>query len=135
MSPSERDKWIKDSITYWRNEFRISPDLAITVKFVTNRDDDEDRKYATISLGLLPYNKATLEIYDDVFSSKDFKKTADQAICHEMLHIALSPLVCYCNNMFIGDEGKQRHLEDAEEAVVTLLEGTCTRLAGRTKSK
>ena len=135
MTPKERDKWISESISYWRHEFRIPPDLELKVKYVTNRDEDEDRKYATIAMGMVPYSKATLEIYDEVFAAKDFKDTADKAICHEILHLALYPLVSYCNNIFVGDEGKQRHLEELEETVVTTLERACTNIAGRAKGQ
>lgn len=100
----------------------IEPKLKVTLKYQTTRDDDDERKWATIARDMMEYRHATLEIYDEVFLAPDFEKQADAAICHEVLHLALYPLIAYTHNMFEGDEGKRKELERLEEQVVTALE-------------
>ena len=135
MTPQKRDKFITETLSFWRDQLRISPDLKIKLKYVTHREEDEGRNYAQISREMMPYGSCTMELTDEVFASKNFPKDADQTICHEILHLALHPLISYCNNMLNGNEGAQRHLEELEEAVITTLEGCLCKLAGRTENK
>ena len=90
---------------------------------------DEDRDFGQTHFGMAPYGKITMEIYDEVFNAKDFEAEAEDTICHEMLHVALYPLISYCENMFDGDEGKKKELEKLEETIVTAM------VAGLTKEK
>lgn len=127
MKASERDKYIQKRLVYWMKVLQISEELDVKLKYTTTRED-EDRRYAAIIRGHMPYGSATLEIYDELFTSKDFEETADETVCHEVIHLALYPLISYCINMFTGDPGKQQHLEDLEETVVTTLERALTRI-------
>lgn len=76
---------------------------------------------------MMEYDVATLEIFDEVFAAKDFRQTADRTICHEMLHLALYPLVAFVANMFTDEPGKIKEADRLEERVVTVLEGALTR--------
>ena len=133
MTPKLRDKFVTDSIAYWRDQLRIHPDLKIKLKYVTHRDEDEGRNYATVTREMMPYGSCIMEIFDEVFASKNFEKDADSTVCHEIIHLAMYPLISYCNNVLAGNEGGQKHLEELEEAFITSLERCLVGLAGRTE--
>lgn len=119
------EKYIQDRIEYWRERLRIDPNLGIRVKYVTNNDPNITY-YASIDRNMMEYGQATMEIYDEVFASKDFERTADQTICHELLHLAFHPLIAFCDSMFTGDAGKLKETERLEEQVLGIIEGALT---------
>lgn len=110
---------------YWKRRLRIPTHLRVKVKYVTN-NPDEDTKLATVDRDLIEYDATNMEIYDEVFAAKDFKKEANKAVCHETLHLALHALIAYCNNMFTDEPGKQKELERLEEQTIATLEHALT---------
>lgn len=120
MTPKQKDDYILKSLDYWRGVFSISPELKIKLKYVTNREDD-GIKYATITRDMLPYKMATLEIFDEVLSSKDFKRVADENNLPRDAPPVLSQVASYLCSKLTSD-GEARYAEDLEEEVVTTLE-------------
>jgi hypothetical protein len=104
---------------------RLDPELKIKIKYVTNNDPVE-RTFAQVDRSMMEYGTATLEVFDEVFAAQDFKKTADETICHEMLHFATHPFVAFLDSMFTNDEGKQKETERLEEQLVVLLQRAFT---------
>jgi len=125
LGPEDRDQYIRDRIAYWRDRLRVSPSLKVKLKYITNNDPAE-RNYAQIDRSMIEYDSAVLEVYDEVFAAADFKKTAEETICHEVLHLAMYPLVAFLDSMFTNDEGKQKEVERLEEAVVNVLQKAFT---------
>ena len=127
MSPDKRHKFITDRIRYWRKRLGIDEGISISIKYVTQDDESHERVYASVDTSMLEYGRATVKIYDEVFASQNFAQLADESVCHEMVHLALHPLVAYCWSMFQGDEGKRAELERLEELVTTRFERTLTK--------
>jgi len=121
-TPKDKDEFIKNLITKWRNIFSIDTDLNIDVKYVAHREGDDETLYAATYVSMAQYGKVTIEIFDEVINSKDFEKEAESTIIHELLHVALHPLIAYCDNMFTGDDGKKKELERLEDHVITRIE-------------
>lgn len=122
MTPEQRTKFINERVEFWREHLDLPRGLKINLKFVTHREDDDEKRYGRAFIDAMQYKKATIEIYDAVFTAHNFKEEAEKAVVHEMLHLAIHPLISYANNLFSDDSGKQKHLEDLEETFISTLE-------------
>ena len=120
-NPKQKDQYLQRMLRKWQKLFAIPQSIKIETKYVTHRHMDDERQDAEVFSEMAEYGKVLVEVYDDVFSSKDFEATAEETACHEMLHVALLPITSYCNNMFSGDEGKQKELTKLEEAFITSM--------------
>lgn len=123
MTPAQREKYIKERLAHWLAFFRIDPDLAVSLRYATNNDDGVT-SYGEVHLEGMRYGRATITIYDKVLTVGDaqFKAYADATICHEVLHLALYPLVNFCANALKEHDGLQDYLIELEEQFITKLE-------------
>ena len=121
MMPSAKRKYFKDRVNYWARFFGVSKTIDVSVKFSEGTEDPSDA--AEVDLDHMQYLRATISAHPGLMSiERGFRKTADAAACHEVLHLVQHPLISYCENMFSGDEGKKAELEKLEEMVVTTLQ-------------
>lgn len=123
MTPKQMNDYLIQRVEHWRKKLRIDPDLELTVKFVTSHSSDPCvTNYGEVFLSDIQYGRATIHIYDNVFKDDNFKVVADQTIFHELMHIALSDIMAYCENMFGDDDGKRAELTRLEETFITRME-------------
>lgn len=96
----------------------------VGIQYKTHQDEDKSRSWADIELGVMPYRRAKITVYDELMGldSESFKRTAERKIFHEMCHLFIYPLVSFADNLFFDDEGKKKHLLELEEDLITRME-------------
>ena len=122
MTPKQKIQFIDQRIQYWRNLLDLPHGLRLTIKYITPREDDDEQRYGRAFIHNMPYKRATIEIYEKVFAAPNFKEEAEKVIVHELMHLALNPLISFVSNIFSEASGNQKHLEDLEENFITTLE-------------
>jgi len=122
LTPEEKSRLIVEYTTKWAQ--RLSVPYKISVQYKTHQDEEKERRWAEVHLGMLPYRKARIVVYDELMGlpSAEFLRTAERKIFHEVYHLYLWPYTSFCENMFTDDEGKKAHLESLEEDMVTRAE-------------